>query len=295
MATTYEISNAEVSKFESVVNHVFQLTESQLRSKVQIKRWEQARQLFMSYLGTIEPKLISNLLGPTVKQDIDHKRRQITTAPYDMVLMLDMFEDLSVVTDFAGPYAEAQRMGAERFFDRLIIAAARGTAYETQNDGITLAAVTFPAGQKIAHGGTNLTIDKLLAANELFIENKVPMQLPRFMPLGSKQVTSLLQEVEYISRDYNGELAPLKSGQPAPFMGITFIPYDTDMTYVSSGIRYLPIWVAQAVGLGISLDYKTFADVLPTMNHARQFRSVLKVGAARLVEGGVVEVACKES
>jgi hypothetical protein len=230
-----------------------------------------------------------------VAQDIDHKRRQIITAPYDVVLLLDMYEDLSLATDYASPYAEAMRRGGNRFFDQLLVNASRATAYETQNDGITLADVPLPSGQKIAHNNTNLITDKLIQVNELFLENDVPEDLPKYMPIGPKQVTSMLQEVEYISRDYNGELAPLKAGKMASFMGITFIPFSSGVTYASGGIRYCPVWVAQAMGLGITLDYKTFADVLPTVNHARQFRAVFKVGASRLDEKGVVEVACKEA
>lgn len=290
----YEITNAERDMFESTVAHVFQKSESELKNKCQVKRWEGARQLFMNYIGPIEPKLITSLKGPTNEDTIDHKRRQITTMPYDMVLRLDMFEDLALATDYASPYVEAQRMGANRFFDRLLIAAALATAYETQNDGITLAAVPLPAGQKIAHGGTLLTIEKLMAANEILLENDVPEEMARIMPLGPKEKTSLLQEVEYISRDYNGELSPLKENKMATFMGITFIPYSSGFTHAAASIRYLPLWVTPAMGLGITLDFKTFADVLPTQNHARQFRSVLKVGAARLSEEGVVEIACYE-
>jgi hypothetical protein len=292
--SAYEITNAERDMFESTVAHVFQKAESELKSKCQVKRWEGARQLFMNYIGAIEPKLITNLKGETNEDEIDHKRRQITTMPYDMVLRLDMFEDLALATDFASPYVEAQRMGANRFFDRLLITAARATAYETQDDGITLVAVPLPAGQKVAHGNTLLTIDKLQQANEILLENDVPEELPRYLPLGPKEKTSLLQEVEYISRDYNGELSPLKENKMATFMGITFIPYSSGFTYDAASIRYLPLWVAPAMGLGITMDFKTFADVLPTKNHARQFRSVLKVGAARLAEEGVVEIACYE-
>jgi hypothetical protein len=42
---SYTITNAEISKFESVVNHVMQQVESKLRDKAQIKRWEGAKQL----------------------------------------------------------------------------------------------------------------------------------------------------------------------------------------------------------------------------------------------------------
>lgn len=293
----YEISNADTKMYESVVQHIVQQSESRIRDKVTIKRFNSNERLYMNYLGSIDPIAIVGDFAETVYQAIDHKRRMINHLPYAITLPLSWQTEIRTVVDFASPYVEAQRMGLNRKIDTLILAALRGTAYETITDGDTLNAVTFPAGQKIAHVSSDLTVEKLILTQELFTENEIPADWAKYMAVAPKQVSALMREVEVTSRDfnYNNELAPLRSGKIATFMGINFIPFSSSMIYTDATYRYCYCWAAQGIGLGISKDAQVFIDRLPARYQARQFQTLFAMGAARLQEKCVVEVACLEA
>jgi hypothetical protein len=61
-----------------------------------------------------------------------------------------------------------------------------------------------------------------------------------------------------------------------------------------STTRYCLAWVQGCMALGIGKDIVASIDVLPTKNYSAQVYARMSMGATRLEDEGVVEIACFE-
>jgi hypothetical protein len=62
-----------------------------------------------------------------------------------------------------------------------------------------------------------------------------------------------------------------------------------------STTRYLPVWIKGCVAFGWGMDIVTSIDPLPTKNYSVQVYARESIGAVRIEDEGVVEIACLES
>ena len=75
-------------------------------------------------------------------------------------------------------------------------------------------------------------------------------------------------------------------------MGFKFVR--TERLPKVSTSRYCLAWIKGCVALGVGKDIVASIDTLPGKNYAAQVYARMSIGATRLEDAGVVEIACFE-
>jgi hypothetical protein len=103
----------------------------------------------------------------------------------------------------------------------------------------------------------------------------------------------LLRTTEITSADYNSVKA-LVDGSVNTFMGFKFRKTQLLPLTVSTDVRLCYVYVKSGIVLA-ERGLKTHMDIRTDLSHSLQIRSVASLGATRLEEKKVVEIACDES
>lgn len=248
-------------------------------------------------LGTLEMQDINTRLGSASPQDLDTAIRWLKPKGRDIETRIDEFDD-AMLGQLSAPdnqHVVAHANAYRRKKDSLIIAAAEGTAY-TGEDGTT--ATSLPATQQVAvnFSGSNegLTLAKILEAKRILDANEVPEE-DRVFAFSSQQQYDLLNSVDQVrSSDYVNVKA-LAEGKLTYFAGFHFVRLELLTLNTSTDVRTCLAWHKSCVGYGENEGRKVHMDLLPDKKHALQIRSVVGMGATRIQEEGVVDIACDES
>lgn len=249
-------------------------------------------------LGAIEAQQITNRHGDTVYNNIPHSRRWLDLYDWSAADLVDEMDKIKMLADPTSPYNAILNNSLNRRTDIEIINAARGSA--RLGTGGTQA---LPSGQKIAVGAAGLTLAKLLTAKEILDAAEVDeeleddgqangMQAQRVMVVTTKQLTNLLGTTEIKSIDYNNVKA-LAQGQVDTFLGFKFVR--TEQLPKVGSDRFCLAWSRGCVALGKGKDVTTSIDTMPGKNYSVQIYARQSVGAVRVEDAGVVEIACLES
>ena len=175
-----------------------------------------------------------------------------------------------------------------RAMDDVIITAALGTS-QTGKDGSTSTAL--PAGQKIAHGSAGLTIAKLVSAKELLDAASVDPSIPRHIVVSPKQISDLLNNTTVTSADFNTVKA-LAQGEINSFVGFNFI---VSNRLTDDGTSRQVIAFAQdGLKLAVGKEPAARIDERADKSYSTQVYYCQTIGATRMEEEKVVEIACNE-
>lgn len=211
-----------------------------------------------------------------------------------------------------GKHSSAHVAAFNRFCDRLILQQLLGDASETLTGGSSPSSVALPADQKIAKDfvstgsavDSGLTVDKLLEAISRFEENEVWGQDVEEMggklciATNAKTNKTLLRQIEsglgskLMSKDY---MAPTldSRGNIKEFLGIQFVRTELVATGTDGGdtVAYCPMWVSTAMQFNVWADMQHTIDIRADLSNALQFLTQARIGAARIEEPGVVQIA----
>lgn len=225
---------------------------------------------------------------PTV--DTPHSRRRVSTDDFVWADLIDRADINKMMTSPQNSYMTSGMYAAGRQIDDLIIAAARGDA--TAIDAVDAStAIPLPAAQKIAVGGTGLTLAKILQVKEIMDAAEVD-EMDRVFVYSAKQGTNLLNTTEIKSADFNSVKA-LVNGQLNSFLGFTWIRSER-LPKVSND-RFCLAYQRRGVGLYVNQDITTRISERPDKNYSVQCYVELAMGATRIEDEAVVEIACLES
>jgi hypothetical protein len=186
-------------------------------------------------------------------------------------------------------YAMAGAWAMGRAMDDAIIAAATGNAYGGVSGGTSIA---LPAGQKVAHGGTGLSVAKLISAKEILDASDVDPDEERYLIVTSKQISDMLAITQITSADYNSVKA-LVAGQVDTFMGFKFIRTER-LGLDSNSDRQVLAFCKSGIGLAVGSDVSTRISERADKNYATQVFLSMTIGATRVEDEKVVEIACNE-
>lgn len=244
-------------------------------------------------LGRTDAYDIVSRHGDTQYVQTPHSRRWLDLQDKGWADLVDEMDKIKMLADPTSPYAALGVAALNRAKDDAIIAAARGSAR------LGSGTLALPSGQKIAEGGTGLTMAKLLAVKEILDAAEVDAENDmdgqgnpmRVMVVSSKQLTNLLGTTEIKSIDYNNVKA-LAQGQVDTFLGFKFIRSER-LPKVSTS-RFCLAWSKGCVAFGTGQDIVTSIDPLPTKNYSVQVYARESIGAVRVEDEGVVEIACFE-
>lgn len=249
-----------------------------------------------------------------VERTARHQDTPFTETPHDdrwsvarQFICSDLIDDFDMVRakieDPRMKYSQAQVGGLHREEDKLILGAIGGTAITGQTGSGTQ---SLPSAQKVlvtSHtfdeglgtGNNGLTYWKVLEALKVLeaaygdLEGKVHgcfYAIEKNTLIGSTRASSTL----YVGE---GERTAFKTGKINEFLGIQWHLVADDMLQTdSSSNRLVYIWMEDAVALDINSDVKARISEREDKNYAWQTWASWIMGAVRLDDKGVVEIAC---
>jgi hypothetical protein len=259
--------------------------------------------------------------GPTRITNVDMDLRWATNRLFELANLLaeddgDTLGDLVLPN---GAYIKGHSNAYHRACDQVAVDVALGPVL-TGVDGATSQA--FEGSQTIAHGGTGLTLAKLLQVNEMLEDLEVceddgedgAERCNRVCVYTARQMTNLLNTTEIKSTDYNTVKA-LAQGTIDTFMGFKFkklhgvriasIDNNTGAkVYVRYGglpkwldgattVRTCAFWVKGAVLVNKGPMNSKIA-IRSDLSDSVQTRSTWKLGGTRIEDEGVIAVNCVE-
>lgn len=291
---SFQITEAFVEQYESNFYVLGQQMASRFEPYVTVKSGIVGKSKAAERVGKTEAYDILNRHADTQYVDTPHSRRWIDLADKGWADLVDEMDEIKMLADPKSIYPRLAMAALNRKKDDVIYAAVRGSA--RTNSGT----VALPSAQKIAVGGTGLTLAKLLSTKELLdtaelVEEGMGDNITgqgatpnRIIVCRSKDLTTLYGTTEIKSIDYNTVKA-LANGQIDTFLGFKFIR--SERIYGTGGTSYPLAWTKSAVHLGIGKDIVTSIDKLPTKNLSAQVYARMSLGSVRLEDEGVVEIA----
>jgi hypothetical protein len=214
--------------------------------------------------------------------------RYISLATYEDSRVWTAEDEWKTIVSLGSPAMNAAASSLGRQIDSVVIAALGGTAYAGEAGGTS---VTLPTTQKVAVGTTNLTVAKILAAAKIMDENNVDAE-GRVFVVSPSALHSLLSDPKATSGDYVN-LKALIAGTIDTFYGFKFVV--STLLSKSSNTRYCYAFQKNAVTLGMNTAPIVRLDELVDQSYDKQVFYTMGLGAGRLEEESVVEVAVDET
>ena len=229
--------------------------------------------------------------------DTQTDRRWVFPVDYDWNDLIDGIDKLRMLIDPQSSYVMNGMSAMSRAMDDEIIAAFFGTA-KTGVDGST--STTFPGSQQVsasegASSATGMNVEKLNAGIQILLANEAwdPSSGQRIQcAITAKQNRNLMDEIQVINADYNGEKAVVNDGFVMSWGKVDFIHSERLPLNGSSQTR-VPFWVKEGMHLGLWQDLS--ADVSQRKDLAGLPYQVYlfgTFGGTRIEEKKVVELPC---
>jgi hypothetical protein len=242
---------------------------------------------YFERIGATAAQVRTTRHSNTPQIDTPHSRRKVTLADYDWADLIDQEDKVRMLISPQSEYAKAGAYAMGRAMDDAIIAAASGNAFGGVAGATTIA---LPASQQIAVGTSSLSVDKLISAKEILDASDVDPDEQKYLICSAKEITALLGEEKITSADYNSVKA-LVAGQVDTFMGFKFIRTER-IAQDGSGDNLALAFTQSAIGLALGRDIQTRISERDDKNYATQVFLSMTIGATRVEDEKVVEIAC---
>ena len=282
------ITTAFVNQFSANVQMLSQQMGTKLREAVDVESVT-GEKAFFEQVGQAAAVLRTSRNADTPLVETPHERRMVTMSDYEYASLIDDQDKVRLLTDPTSTYSKAAAAAMARSMDDVIISAALGTA-KTGKDGGT--STVLPAAQKIAHNSSGLTLAKLLNAKKILDKNEVDPSIDRYIVASPDQIEDLLNNTTITSADYNTVKA-LVQGEINQFLGFTFIQ-STRLTTDGDGNRQVIAFASDGIKLAVGKEPTAKIDERPDKSYATQVYYCQTIGATRMEEAKVVEIACTE-
>lgn len=295
---SFTVTEAMVQQYGTNFRTLFQQRQARFRPWCQIEGGIVGQSKSVERIGKAEAYDITSRHADTKYVEVPHSRRWIDLTDKGWAELVDEMDKIRMLADPTSPYASLATYALNRQIDTIIYNAARGNA--RTNAGLS----ALPSTQKVAVGGASLTLAKLLTTKEILDANEVDddqsmaldgqspnEQSARVIVVNAKMLTNLYGTTEIKSIDYNNVKA-LAQGQIDTFLGFKFVRSQLVQTDATATTGYAVAWSKSCLALGIGKDIMTSIDPLPGKNYSVQVYARMSVGATRLEDEGVVEIAC---
>lgn len=283
-----QITTAFVEQYKSNVFHLAQQKGSRLRDAVRSETVT-GKSHFFERIGSVAAEKRTSRHSDTPRMDTPHSRRKVTMDDYDWADLIDQEDKVRMLISPQSEYAMAGAWAMGRAMDDSIIAAATGTSYGGVSGGTSVA---LPSTQKIVHGSAGLTLAKLIEAKEILDANDVDPDEARYMIVTSKQMSNLLNLEKVTSSDY-ASIKALVQGQIDTYLGFKFLRTERLGTDSNSD-RQVLAFCQSGIGLAVGSDVSTRISERADKNYATQVFLSMTIGATRVEDEKVVEIACNE-
>ena len=283
-----QITTAFVEQYKSNVLHLAQQKGSRLRNAVRVEMVT-GKSAFFERIGSTAAEKRTSRHSDTPRMDTPHSRRKVSLDDYDWADLIDQEDKVRMLISPQSEYAIAGANAMGRAMDTAIIDAATGTAYSGAAGGTS---VSLPSGQKVAHSSADLSVAKLRSAKKILDAAEVDPDEERFLVCSAEQIDALLAETEVTSSDFN-TIKTLVQGEIDTFMGFKFIRSER-LNTDSTPSRQVLEFAKSAIGLAIGADISTKISERADKNYATQVFLSMTIGATRIEEEKMVEIACNE-
>lgn len=285
-----QITEAFVQQFADNFLHVAQQKTSRFESAVTLEPGIVGMSKSINRLGKRAAQRRTARHGDTPINDQPHSTRYIDLFDWEDGDMIDDQDKIRMLVDPQSEYVNAMIAAMNRAKDDVVAQALGGNSRSSTGN------IALPAAQKIAVGGTGLTKAKMIQARKLFRSNEADEENGEmlFMGYSSTGLADLLSDTTLTNTEVNTVLS-LQSGQikEATLMGFRMIPFES-FPKVST-TRYLYAWAKTGVALGIGQNITTEVGKDPGKGFNVRIYAKQSLGAVRIEEEKVVEVACVES
>lgn len=285
-----QITEAFVQQFSDNFFHLAQQSTSRLENAVRVESGIVGISKSFNRLGQRVAQRRLDRHGDTPINDQLHSTRFVDLWDWEDGDMIDDQDKIRMLAEPSNEYSKAMVAAMNRAKDSVIITALGGNARSAS------ATVALPSTQKVAVGSTGLTKAKLITTRGIFRANEADEEAGEelFLAYGNKQLQDLLSDTTLSNTEYNTVLS-LQNGaiNNATLFGFKFIP--TERLPLSSTTRYCYAWAKSGVVLGLGANARVEIAKDPGKSFNLRVYARQTLGAARIEEEKVVEIACQES
>lgn len=283
-----QITTAFVNQFSANIQMLSQQMGSLLRNAVDVESVN-GEKAFFDQVGAAAAVLRTSRHADTPIVDTPHSRRMVTMSDYEYADLIDDQDKVRLLVDPTSTYSRAAAAAMGRAMDDVILSAALGTA-QTGKDGSST--TSLPSSQKIVHASAGLTLAKLIEAKEILDSGNVDPSITRNIVVSPKQVSDLLNNTTVTSSDYNTVKA-LAMGEISTFVGFNFI-VSNRLAVDGNADRRVIAFATDGIKCAIGKEPSARIDERADKSYATQVYYCQSVGATRMEESKVVEIACNE-
>jgi hypothetical protein len=284
---SFQVSTAFVQQYTTNVQLLLQQRGSKLRDACTIGSYTGKAAKAVEQIGSVTAQARTTRHGDTPLISTPHDARWVFPTDYEWADMIDDQDKLRMLIDPTSPYAVNGAHALGRAMDDIIITAALGNA-NTGENGSTITAFD---NQRIAVGGTGLTVAKLRQARRILAANEVDLASEMlYIAVTAQQIDNLLGTTEVTSSDYNA-VKTLVQGDVDTFMGFKFIQIER-LGVDGSGDRRCFAWAKSGLHVGMWNDINTKISERADKSYAMQVYVKGTFGATRVEEKKVVEIIC---
>lgn len=291
-----------VTQFSSLLMLKLQQEQSMLRGRVMEGAHIGKQASPIQYIGAVQMQAPAGRFSPLNRQDVDFTRRWVFPVDKEAVQMIDSFDKLRLLQDPTSQYVSEASAAVAREWDDRIIASAFGDA-QIGTDAGSLSTETwasFSAAWEISDtfgssASSGLTVAKMIEAKRVMRKAQVPVDREALTWVTNSQGESdLLNQVQVVSTDFNGERPTLTDGKVTRFMGFDII-YSERLSSASN-IRSNMAFVKSGLYLGIWKDvYNDVSQRKDLSSQPYQLYTSMTVGATRLEPGRLLKVKCADT
>ncbi len=294
------VDRAYIETFESNVRQLAQQRTTRLRQFVtavnkqsESHNWD--RLAASSARKKTSPRMESpaggNGSGAVGSTDgLEWTRRKTVVETYDTGEIIEPENLVQTLIDPKSASTVNLAMNMARQVDDIIIAAATGDALDGDNN-----AVAFPASQKIGDATTLLTLDTILAVDELYAKNDVDPDEPKVMVIGPTQKRALMQLLEVTSGDFQNQKA-LATGMLPDWMGYTWVVSNRLLSPAGDGSDISCLsFTPKGLGLHVARDITAKVGERTDMSFAIQLYCMMTMDAVRTEDEHVVHLHLKNA
>ena len=293
---SFEVPKAHVQEFGANVLHLAQQRGSRLRNFVDVESGIVGTRFSFDYIGVVEAKLKISRHEDTPLTATPHVRRILDLTDYEYSDLVDKEDKIRMIFDPTNEYVIAGMRAHGRRMDRVILAAANGTAQIGSDTGLGLgSAEAFPAAQNFTTAvATSVGIaDLITARGKLRKAEVIQDDEPIVCACSSDSIDNLLNEPEIQSIDQNTVRA-LTMGEVASFMGFTFVQTEL-VSGVGTATEKLYFWPKSGIRLGIGRDITALVERRPDKSYSWNPYVSMSIGATRTQSNNVVTATVDHS
>lgn len=256
----------------------------------------------IQYIGAIQMQAPAGRFAPLNRQDVDFTRRWVFPVDKEATQMIDTFDKLRLLQDPTSQYvSEASAAVAREWDDRIIASAFADASIGTDAGSLSTETwASFSSAWEISDSfgssaSSGLTVAKMIEAKRVMRKAQVPIDREALTWVTNSQGESdLLNQVQVVSSDFNGDRPVLTDGKVTRFMGFDII-YSERLSSASN-IRSNMAFVKSGLYLGIWKDvYNDVSQRKDLSSQPYQLYTSMTVGATRLEPGRLLKVKCADT